>query len=222
MEIWQNNWRPSLPESKKKKTPKTNGSAHSKTRTKSPIKKTTKENEPQKTFNFSDPILVLALDPATYTTGYAILKVMPDKEIKFLKAGHFSVPKGVKYGERMHLLREKVLLLIDKVKPTNLVIEKPFSGKNKLTFLQLAGGYGILTQIAFEKNLPLIAMPPTDAKTHFLGTSRMKGEESKRKIRVILESLYNTTFQIDDESDALSTGITGIEKYLLEGIDEHY
>lgn len=122
----------------------------------------------------------------------------------------------------MHLLREKVLLLIDKVKPTNLVIEKPYSGKNKVTFLQLSGGYGILTQIAFEKKLPIIAMPPTDAKIHFLGTSKMKGEESKRRIRAMLESLYSTTFQIDDESDAVSTGITGIEKYLFEGIDEHY
>jgi Holliday junction resolvasome RuvABC endonuclease subunit len=169
--------------------------------------------------------LILALDPATYTTGYAILNYDPNKKEKYvelIKFGYFDIPKGLGYGHRMHLLREKVLLLLKMSKAKQMIIEKPFLGPNPNTFMLLSGGYGILTGIAYEKGVPIIAIPPSDAKVLFCGTSRMKGKESKKKIRKILESLYEVTFTKDDESDAVATGITGVEKYLAQGIDTHY
>ena len=165
--------------------------------------------------------IVLALDPATYTTGYAIFKVVKE-ETKLIKYGYFEIPKDMKYPERMYLLREKTLLLIDKAKPTHLVIEAPFLGPNPQTFKLLSGGYGILCGISHERGLPLIAMPPTEAKIHLLGTSRMKGAISKKKIKDLLEPFFNVKFTKLDESDAVATGVTAIDKYIIKGIDIHY
>lgn len=166
--------------------------------------------------------VILALDPATYTTGWAVVKLLKSGEAKLLGFGYFDIPKDMKYPERMHHLREKVILLIEKVKPTNFVIEAPFMGPNVGTFKALAGGYGILCQISFEKKLPLIAMPPQVAKIHLLGTNRMKGTKSKLLIQKQLEEFYGVKFTKADESDAVATAVTAIDKYIREGVDEHY
>lgn len=166
--------------------------------------------------------IILALDPATYTTGWAMFKIGNNGKTELIKFGHFDIPKDMKFKQRMFLIREKVLILTKVIKPTHLIIEKPYLGPNVDTFMKLSGGFGIICAVAFEKDLPLIAMPPTEAKIHLLGTSRMKGKESKAKIKVKLEAFYSVKFENCDQSDAVATGITGIDKYIANGIDERY
>lgn len=165
--------------------------------------------------------LILALDPATYITGWSVIRVS-GKDVKLVKYGIINIPKKMKYGERLFFLREKVGILIDKIKPDNLIIEKPFLGKNAKTFLALGGGYGILCELAHSKQVPMVAMPPMEIKTHLLGTSRMKGEESKKRIAELLSKFFNVKFEKLDESDAVAVGLVGFDKYISKGIVESY
>lgn len=161
---------------------------------------------------------ILTLDPATLTTGWAFMKYEKDKEPELLAYGHFDIPKEAAFPERMFFVRQKVLVLINQLRPTNLIIEKPFMGPNVDTFMKLSGVYGVISAVSHEKSLPLISMVPSEAKIFFVGTARMKGAESKILIKKHLEGIYDVKFAKNDESDAISVGLTGIKKYLMNGV----
>ena len=79
------------------------------------------------------------------------------------------------YKNQLDRLKQKQL--IDKSKATNLITERPFQGPNAHTFMVLSMGFGIISAISHEKNIPMIAMPPMEAKIHFIGNNKMKGEK---------------------------------------------
>lgn len=163
---------------------------------------------------------ILALDPASYVTGWAIFTLNDKNEAKLIKYGSFKIPKGMKLSQRMCLIREKINLLIEKSKPAHLITERPFMGPNAHTFMVLSMGFGVISGLSNEKNIPIIAMPPMEAKIHLVGNNKMKGEKSKMIIKEKLELFYKVVFENTDESDAVATGVTGIDKYLSKNVTE--
>lgn len=98
-------------------------------------------------------LIILSLDVSTVSTGWCIFK-----EDKLFKSGVIKIKNIVDIHERMVILRDKIKEIVVKYKPTEVVIEDVWIGKNPKTAKTLSKFCGIAEEIVYRttKNKPII------------------------------------------------------------------
>jgi len=105
-------------------------------------------------------LVILALDVSSRSTGYAVLRNGRWNKSK-ASYGHIKFKsKKDSVARRLVMLRDALHELVEKVKPTDIVIEDVFSGRNVNTMKVLARFNGVAIEVArrlLGKD-PLLAM----------------------------------------------------------------
>lgn len=156
--------------------------------------------------------IILALDVSSSSTGYAVFK-----KGRWTKAknsyGVIKTSSSMTLGARLCKFRDEVEELIDRVKPTHIVIEDVFSGRNVKTMKLLARFNGVAIELSKRKidTEPLIVLTASVRK--FLKCGRSK-EEAFSYIcdRYSLDWKFKKT---NDITDAISLAL-----YLHGNIEE--
>lgn len=154
--------------------------------------------------------VILGIDPGTATTGFGIVKskkkkAKSDSGLVYVSHGVIKTPVGMLMGERLLLLRRKLKEIIKLHKPTAVIIEQLFFGRNSKTAMMVGQARGVVMMTAAEANLPLFDYQSLWVKKKLAGD----GHASKKKIQQVVRKtlgLYRLP-RPDDAADALALAI---------------
>lgn len=148
---------------------------------------------------------LLALDQASYTTGYAIFE-----DDKLIEINHFDCV-GDELGERLQQFRCNIDNLIDQHNITEVAFEDVQLQENKggkevgiKTYKMLSEVYGVLEELLVEKDVSYTIIPPIVWKATFKIAGKGRKQE---KALAQAEVLRRYGLQCsEDEADAACLG----------------
>ena len=147
-------------------------------------------------------IRTLALDQASNVTGWAIFEDGMLEEYGKIDLSNYE------FGQRLHLLRERVDKMIDKKNIDRVILEDIYMDgqrvNNVSTFKMLAEVFGVLFELCIAKEIPVSAVLAGTWKS----TLNIKGKtrpEQKRNAQVWVQEKYNV-HPTQDEVDAICIG----------------
>ncbi|MBI4999356.1 crossover junction endodeoxyribonuclease RuvC [Candidatus Gottesmanbacteria bacterium] len=152
--------------------------------------------------------IILGIDPGTATTGYGIVKWQMAKrkwQMGYVAHGVIKTPVGMPMGERLLLLRRNLKKIIKVHKPTTIIIEQLFFGRNSKTAMMVGQARGVVMVTAAEANLPIFDYQSLWVKKKLAGD----GHASKKRIQQVVRKtlgLYRLP-RPDDAADALALAI---------------
>lgn len=148
-------------------------------------------------------INILCLDQSTKITGYSLWN-FEKKEL--LEYG--IVSSDIKENEplnRMRIMRERVIELLDKYKPDYVVLEQVQFQQNYRTYSQLSQLQGVLFSVLFEKNIGFCLVEPTKWKKYSNIKGRKRVEQKQDTIQKMKEK-YNINDITEDMADSIGIG----------------
>ena len=148
---------------------------------------------------------ILGIDPGTATTGYGVIELCHRNTYKYLGSGIIQTSKHLPMPERLRMIREDVLSLIDHYSPDNVAIESIFFFKNAKTLVPVAQARGVVLEAAGSRGIALSEYTPMQVKMSVTGY----GKAEKKEIQFIVARLLNhaSIIKPDDAADAVAIAI---------------
>jgi len=148
---------------------------------------------------------ILGIDPGTATTGYGIIDLVSQNNYGYIASGIIQTSKLLAMSERLKIIREDVISLIELYSPDMLSIESIFFFKNAKTLVPVAQARGVIIEAAAAKGIPMAEYTPMQVKMSVSGYGRAE----KKEIQYVVARLLNHAQVIkpDDACDAVAIAI---------------
>ena len=148
--------------------------------------------------------IILGIDPGTLLMGYGIIEVCNNKiTLKEMDVLKLSGKKD--NHERLQLIHQKIVWLIEVHHPDEFAIEAPFFGKNVQSMLKLGRAQGVAIAAAMSANLSVTEYSPKKVKQSITGNGNAGKEQVWKMVQRIL--LIETKPKHFDSTDALAVAI---------------
>ena len=148
--------------------------------------------------------IILGIDPGTLLMGYGIIEICSNKII--LKEMDVLKLSGKKDNhERLQLIHQKIVWLIQAHKPDEFAIEAPFFGKNVQSMLKLGRAQGVAIAAAMSANISVTEYSPKKVKQSITGNGNADKEQVWKMLERLL--LIKTRPKHFDATDALAVAI---------------
>lgn len=112
--------------------------------------------------------VVLGIDPGTILVGYGVVEVGP-RAPRFVDAGVVRAHRRAAVPERLGEIQREVALLLDRFRPSVVVVERAFAARNVLSALRIGEGRGVILACAASFGAEVVEMPPASAKKAVVG-----------------------------------------------------
>lgn len=147
---------------------------------------------------------ILGIDPGTQKTGYGLVEIR-DKQPVILQMGIIIPGRYKDHYQRLKILHEKTLHLVETYLPDMLAIEAPFYGKNVQSMLKLGRAQGVIMAAALSCGLPVYEYAPLKVKEAITGM----GRAAKEQVAYFLQKVYGLQELPDnlDTTDAIAVAI---------------
>jgi crossover junction endodeoxyribonuclease RuvC len=151
-----------------------------------------------------EPLRILGIDPGTNITGYGLVEIRNNKPV-ILDMGKITPKKGLLHYDRIKVLHEESLKIVEKYRPDVMAIEAPFFGKDIQAMLKLGRAQGVIMVAALMHNVPIHEYAPLLVKQSITGM----GRASKEQVAYFLQKVYHLTElpETTDVTDAIAVAI---------------
>ena len=148
--------------------------------------------------------IILGIDPGTLLMGYGIIEVQ-DNRIVLIEMNVLKLPAKKDNHERLQLIHQKIVWLIEEHHPHEFAIEAPFFGKNVQSMLKLGRAQGVAIAAAMSANLSVTEYSPKKVKQSITGN----GNADKDQVWKMLQRLLSLEEKPKhyDATDALAVAI---------------
>lgn len=148
---------------------------------------------------------IIAVDPGVGRVGIAILERRNGKDF-LIHSECNETSKELAQATRLDSVRQSIQKIIDAFKPEELALETLYFSKNKKTALMVAEGRGVILGVAAQNKLPVFEYAPVQIKVAVTG----HGGSDKKQVQDMVTRILKMDSQkrIDDEYDAIATGLT--------------
>jgi len=162
-------------------------------------------------------VIILGIDPGTATTGFGCIEVtdvtaMTGKGLKVIEWGLIETNKELLKEERLEIIFEKTLKLIEKFKPDVFVFEKIFFATNAKTVIAVGQAQGVMLLAARKLNIYVAEYAPGTIKKMITGNGRANKKEVQIHVKKILgkkvKSEKRKKTHFDNAADALAIAMT--------------
>ena len=154
--------------------------------------------------------IILGIDPGTLMMGYGIIEVCSN-QIRLKEMNVLKLPAKKDNHERLQLIHQKILCLIQEHQPSEFAIEAPFFGKNVQSMLKLGRAQGVAIAAAMSANLSVTEYSPKKVKQSITGNGNADKEQVWKMLQRILLSAtsggINERPKHYDATDALAVAI---------------
>ena len=149
-------------------------------------------------------MIVLGIDPGTAMTGYGLVE-RTGSRLRAVDYGCLETPAGMPLPERLLLIQDGLIDLIESHRPDLVAVERLFFNKNVQTAFAVgqARGVGLLTAARF--GLPVHEYGPHEVKLAVTGHGRAEKVQVQRMVQVVLGLAVLP--RPDDAADALAIAI---------------
>jgi crossover junction endodeoxyribonuclease RuvC len=151
-------------------------------------------------------VIILGLDPGLSATGYGA--VIFDRGCLTLKCcGVWRPPDGA-LSARLHFLSERLVAVLEEIRPTAVSVETVFAARNVASTLKLSHARGVLLAGAARYEIPVFEYEPRLVKKAIVGY----GHAEKPQVRaMVLRLLARHRDRVPlDAADALAVAICHI------------
>lgn len=150
--------------------------------------------------------LALGVDPGTATTGFGLVKQLPDGNLRAVAFGVLTTPKDVPPADRLVLLYKQLSDVLALHRPDTCAVEKLFFQRNVSTALAVGQARGVVLLALAQAGLQVFEYAPNEVKQAVAGYGSADKRQVQEMVRVLL-SLPEIP-RPDDAADALAIAIT--------------
>ena len=128
--------------------------------------------------------IILGIDPGTTIMGFGLIKVI-NKKMEFLQLNELQLSKYDNHYQKLKIIFERTIELIDTHHPDEIAIEAPFFGKNVQSMLKLGRAQGVAMAAGLSRDIPITEYEPKKIKMAITGN----GNASKEQVAKMLQQL---------------------------------
>lgn len=150
--------------------------------------------------------LALGIDPGTATTGYGLVRLLPDGELVAVSFGILSTPKEATPSARLVMLFDDLTRLLKKHKPETAAVEKLFFSSNVKTALAVGQARGVVMLCLQKAGIEPFEYTPNEVKQAVAGYGGADKRQVQEMVRALLQ--LDSIPKPDDAADALAIAIT--------------
>jgi len=155
--------------------------------------------------------IILGIDPGTLMMGYGIIEIHNDRVIHLKEMNVLKLPGKKDNHERLQLIHQKIVCLIQEHQPHEFAIEAPFFGKNVQSMLKLGRAQGVAIAAAMSANISVTEYSPKKVKQSITGNGNADKEQVWKMLQRILFStaggIIDQRPKHYDATDALAVAI---------------
>ena len=147
---------------------------------------------------------ILGIDPGTYRLGVGLIDTNQD-EMSFVESYLLTAPKADYLPDRLRVLYEGLIKIIEEWKPDEAAIEQPFVHLNARTAMMIGYVQAVAMLAAAQYHIPVQMYSPKEIKKSVTDYGNSSKEQVHEMVKVILdlEKLSDSL----DVSDALAVTI---------------
>lgn len=163
-------------------------------------------------------MIILGIDPGTATTGFGCINVtdtsaITGKGLEVIEWGLIETDKSLLKEERLEIIFEKTLKLIEKFSPDAFVFEKVFFSNNAKTVIAVGQAQGVMLLAARKLNIFVAEYAPGTIKKMITGSGRANKKEVQEHVKRILGDKVKSDARVkkthfDNAADALAIAMT--------------
>ena len=146
---------------------------------------------------------ILGVDPGSRLAGYGIIDLI-GSSVRHVAHGTLRLGRSEALSPRLHALHSNLVELIAEHRPTVLVVERVFFGKNVHSLVQLGQARGVVLLAGEQVGLKLFEYAPAEVKQAVAGSGRASKEQVSRMVQLLVGEQKLETL---DASDALALAI---------------
>ena len=128
--------------------------------------------------------IILGIDPGTTIMGFGLIKI-DNKKMIFLQLNELQLSKYDNHYQKLKIIYERTIELIDTHNPDEIAIEAPFFGKNVQSMLKLGRAQGVAMAAGLSRDIPITEYEPKKIKMAITGN----GNASKEQVAKMLQQL---------------------------------
>lgn len=158
-------------------------------------------------------MIILGIDPGLERVGYGVIR-REGSRLTPVALGLIQTPR-IAVPDRVRLIHEEVLALIDLHQPDCMATERLLFTVNKTTAMDVAKALGVILLAASLRGLPWCEYAPPEIKNSVTGV----GNADKKQVQFMVTRLLGLaeTPKPDDVADALAIAITHAMRSRLTG-----
>jgi len=149
-------------------------------------------------------MVILGIDP-----GYAIVGwggvVQNRGRFDLIEYGAVTTPAGMPFFRRLEIIYEEIDLVIKKIRPEVLAVEKLFFTTNQKTAIDVAQARGVIVLAAVKNKIPVFEYTPLQVKSAVTGYGKAEKPQVMEMTRRLLR--LEKVPRPDDAADALAIAI---------------
>jgi crossover junction endodeoxyribonuclease RuvC len=150
-------------------------------------------------------MLVLGIDPGTARTGFGFVNEDNRGQLALVEYGVINTPADQEPAERLHLLYQELVRLIEVHQPLEAAVERLFFQKNVSTAMSVGQARGVILLALQQAGLPIGEYSPQDIKLAVTGYGAADKVQMQRMVKTLL--VMPDLPQPDDAADALAIAI---------------
>ncbi len=147
---------------------------------------------------------ILGIDPGYATTGFGILEAGRGS-VQLLNYGTITTPTTLTFPERLVMLYDDMVQLIETVKPDAVAVEELFWGHNVTTGIGVSHGRGVILLAICKSGAPLFEYTPNQVKQAVVGYGGADKHQVMEMTRRILK--MEAVARPDDAADAIAIAL---------------
>ena len=128
--------------------------------------------------------IILGIDPGTTIMGFGLIKIV-NKKMEFLQLNELQLSKYDNHYQKLKIIFERTIELIETHHPDEIAIEAPFFGKNVQSMLKLGRAQGVAMAAGLSRDIPITEYEPKKIKMAITGN----GNASKEQVAKMLQQL---------------------------------
>lgn len=147
---------------------------------------------------------ILGIDPGYATTGFGLI-LSEGSTLQLLQYGTVTTPKDLSFPQRLEMLYDDVMRLVEAVKPDAAAVEELFWGHNITTGIGVSHGRGVILLALAKSGVPIFEYTPMQVKQAVVGY----GKAEKRQVMDMTKRLLHMEkgARPDDAADAIAIAL---------------
>ncbi len=147
---------------------------------------------------------VIGIDPGTIFCGYGLVERDSKKNLIHIDSGVIRLPRQRPLSERLNILYDRLLELINQYQPQEGAIEKVFFAKSINGALGLGHARGVALLALAKKGIGVKEYSPNEVKKSVVGYGKAEKHQVQRMVKTILSLSEEPS---PDSADALAIAI---------------
>jgi crossover junction endodeoxyribonuclease RuvC len=162
-------------------------------------------------------MLVVGIDPGTATTGYGLVREIPDG-IQLVAYGVISTSSDQPMEKRLLTIHQDLCQIISLHQPDSSAVEKLFFQRNVSTAMTVGQARGVVLLALAAAKIPVSEYTPMEVKQAVAGYGGADKNQVQQMVKALLE--MDEIPRPDDAADALAVAICHIHSIRMKSLYE--